>query len=343
MNEQDCLLQSIANTTADYRAGELNAPTPEHVGRWVSQFAQDVRLPILREMDHVLKKTYFSKEWVKNFFADQIKYENLAGHDPCRFWKATYIFDIQQNGHSQSEIRQLFGSALFEQCGLSVDQCGEMGGDFLYIDDVVFTGERVKTDLSVWIQNSAPVEATVHILVIAAHCFGEWRCIDLLKKSASEAGKKIEFILWAAMRIENRKAYRGSSEVLWPSTLPEDEALAIYMAQELRFPFEPRQPGVRIEHPFFSSEQGRQLLERELLLAGIRIRGFCKDPSRSLRPLGFSPFGLGFGSTIVTFRNCPNNSPLAFWWGDPNAPGHHPFSKWNPLFPRKTYNKEGLF
>jgi hypothetical protein len=34
---------------------------------------------------------------------------------------------------------------------------------------------------------------------------------------------------------------------------------------------------------------------------------------------------LGFGSTIVTFRNCPNNAPLAFWAGDP----------WYPLFPRK--------
>lgn len=27
---------------------------------------------------------------------------------------------------------------------------------------------------------------------------------------------------------------------------------------------------------------------------------------------------------MVTFRNCPNNCPLAFWVGDP----------WYPLFPR---------
>jgi hypothetical protein len=35
---------------------------------------------------------------------------------------------------------------------------------------------------------------------------------------------------------------------------------------------------------------------------------------------------LGFGSLIVTFRNCPNNAPLAFWVDSP----------WYPLFPRTT-------
>lgn len=112
------------------------------------------------------------------------------------------------------------------------------------------------------------------------------------------------------------------------------------MAKEQKFPFEPRQPGGKLQYNVFSSEEGRQLLERELLLAGMRIRAFCKNPNRALRPLGFSSFALGFGSMIVTFRNCPNNCPLALWWGDPHAGLNHPFSKWYPLFPRKTYATE---
>jgi hypothetical protein len=32
------LLESIATTIADYRAGEIDAPTKEHVKRWVEQF-----------------------------------------------------------------------------------------------------------------------------------------------------------------------------------------------------------------------------------------------------------------------------------------------------------------
>ena len=35
---------------------------------------------------------------------------------------------------------------------------------------------------------------------------------------------------------------------------------------------------------------------------------------------------LGFGSLIVTYRNCPNNAPLALWVDAP----------WYPLFPRTT-------
>lgn len=62
MSERDELLASIAATTSDYREGAVDRPTPQHVDRWVNQFDDAVQLPILREMDHVLKKTYFSRK-----------------------------------------------------------------------------------------------------------------------------------------------------------------------------------------------------------------------------------------------------------------------------------------
>ena len=108
-----------------------------------------------------------------------------------------------------------------------------------------------------------------------------------------------------------------------------------YVDAEERFPFEAR-PGGGTGWPF-SSEQGRSLLEREFLLAGIRIRNLAQQPADIVRPLGWGPFGLGSGSTLVTFRNCPNNAPLALWWGDPRAPQGHPFREWFPLFPRTTH------
>ena len=53
----------------------------------------------------------------------------------------------------------------------------------------------------------------------------------------------------------------------------------------------------------------------------------CPYLKESARPLGFSLLKtLGFGATVVTHRNCPNNCPLALWAGDP----------WYPLFRRKT-------
>ena len=54
------------------------------------------------------------------------------------------------------------------------------------------------------------------------------------------------------------------------------------------------------------------------------------------KPLGISSFpGFGFGALLFSYRNCPNNTPLAFWWGDWNGN-----STWYPLFQRKTYQKQ---
>jgi hypothetical protein len=106
-----------------------------------------------------------------------------------------------------------------------------------------------------------------------------------------------------------------------------------------RFPLEPRAPGGTGQ--FFSSETRRSVLEQAFLKAGLRIRSFSANPHAALRPLGFSPFGVGFGSLFLSFRNCPNNAPLALWWGDHTKPSWHPFSKWYPLVPRKTYGDDG--
>lgn len=343
MSDRNNLLASIAHTIEDYRVGEIAAPSPDHVDLWVRQFDADIQDPLLAELDHTLKHTYFAKSAVTGFFANQIKHQGLAGTSPCDFWRAAHVLDIQRQGYSQREIRQQFGMALRDQCGLTLKDCGSDGGAYIYIDDVLFTGGRIGTDLSAWITESAPPSFTVHVLVIATHRLGEWQCTERLKKAATDAGKKMQLHCWAAIRLENRKARCNTSEVLWPAVIPQDPRLLAYLAEEKKFPFQPRQPGAKLEHGIFSSEAGRQLLEEQMLLAGMRIRAFSRTPNRALRPLGFSPFGLGFGSMIATFRNCPNNAPLALWWGDPDAPAGHPFRNWRPLLPRKTYAEHDEF
>jgi hypothetical protein len=64
-----------------------------------------------------------------------------------------------------------------------------------------------------------------------------------------------------------------------------------------------------------------------MLAKGCYIRTVAPRLPKYARPLGDMVLEtLGFGSTFVTYRNCPNNTPLAFWAGDP----------WYPLFARKT-------
>lgn len=340
MNERARLLESIATTVADYRSGELEAPTPEHVNMWIRQFAKDVQLPLLRELDHILESTYFTRKFVSKWLGNLVTNEKIAGTDPEKFWRSANLLEIQEDGDSQRAMLSLFGKSLRKRYKLRRKDCGSANGPFIYLDDALFTGSRVGDDLSDWIKSDAPQKAQVHIVVIVTHTFGEWKSLDRLKKDANSEGKDIEFHCWRAVSFENRKAYRNISEILWPAVLPDDARLNAYIAEERKFPFDSRTPGGKLKHDIFSSEDGRQLLERELLLAGLKIRSFSQDPSPAIRPLGFSPFGLGFGAMIVTYRNCPNNFPLAFWWGDPEADPSSPLSKWYPLFPRKTYSTE---
>ena len=331
------LLASIAATIRDFREGELPQPTSEHVDRWVCQFGTEVQVPLLREIDHVFRHSYFSKELVRRFFANLIETSKLVGNNAQAFWRAAQLLDIQQQGSSQNEILQVFREELDTKYGAFGLERREQSDTFVYLDDVLFTGARVGNDLSAWIEGPAPLTARVEVVVMASHRFGEWKSTQRLQKKARETNKRIKFRFWAAHRVENRLSHRANSEVLWPTTLPADDALGRYMAQESKFPFQPRMAGGKPEWTVFSSEEGRQLLERELLLAGMRIRSFSQQPSAALRPLGFGPFGLGFGSLIATYRNCPNTTPLALWWGDPTASRSHPFSCWYPLLQRRTY------
>jgi len=334
MSELDDLSTSIADTIKTYRSGDLARPTPEHVTRWASQFTPANQLAFLREFDHVIKKTFFTEQNVKEFLGNLVTNNKLAGTDPASYWKSAHFLKIQQNGQSQKEMLKLFANCLGEQCGLNLNECGEPDGDYIYLDDVMFSGNRVGNDLRAWITNHAPQQATVHVIIVALHLSGSYLTGENLKGVIKKSGKTIAIKYWRALGIENRKSHKNSSNVLWPTSIPDVSEVQEYMALPCGFPFEPRVARDALIVPF-SSEQGRQVLEDEFLIAGAKIRALSENPKASMRPLGYSPFGVGFGSTIVTYRNCPNNCPLALWWGDPEVTSGA--LHWYPLLPRKTY------
>ncbi|NRA21145.1 MAG: hypothetical protein HRU05_11760 [Oceanospirillaceae bacterium] len=335
MNERDDLLVSVAKVISEYRKNDLAAPTPEHVDRWLHQFTPDQQLPFLREFEHVIKKTFCTQEHVKDFLRRLVSNRQLAGANPTEYWSSVSFLNIQQNGQSQKEMLKLFAICLKDECGLDFNYCGEDGGDFVYLDDVMFSGNRVGNDLEPWIVNNAPQSAKVHVIMAAFHTGGLHQVTQRLNKAIAQSGKNIDITYWRKFEIENRKWYKNSSQVLWPREIPDVAEVRDYTTLPMRFPFEPRQSSAAAIQPF-SSEEGRQVLEREFLIAGAKIWAMSENPKQSMRPLGFSPFGVGFGSMIVTYRNCPNNSPLAMWWGDPevNSGALH----WYPLLQREGYS-----
>ena len=325
MSERSRVLESIAATVSDYRAGALPVPSPGQVDRWAGQFDTPAQLPILRELDHVLKKTYFSRARTQEYLAALFGSPTIVRGAPCTFWKGIQFLDIQRGGASQAAMLALFSEILAEKCGFTTDECGADPHTCLYLDDAIFSGGRMKQDLLPWIADKAPRQTSLCVVSLAAHrsaYYNKNQVQDALKAS----GKKIDIEWRHGLLFEDRQRYIDISDVLRPVSIPADPMVEAYAAS-LERPPRFREPGRSGQLGIFSSEAGRQVLEQEFLKAGVRIRQMSGHFNEFLRPLGNKMLeSLGFGSLIVTYRNCPNNTPLALWAGAP----------WYPLFPRTT-------
>lgn len=332
MNQRTDLVESIANTIQDYRGGSLPQPISAHVERWVQQFDAAVQLPILQEIDYVLKKIYFSKEDVAKFLRAAIRAQKLTGDKPQQFWQSAHFLDIQGGGSSQTDMLTLFSEQLEDEYGVGIDDCGQGNEVFIYLDDGIFTGNRVRRDLENWIRDHAPVQATVHVICIAQHSGGQYYAAGKIRDAIKASGKAISITWWRAVELEDRRAYSATSDVLRPTVIPNDAAVQAYVAA-MQYAPTLRAAGSPGSAGLFSSDTAKILLEQEFLKVGVYIRQICPNLGATQRPLGHMTLEtLGFGSLIVTYRNCPNNAPLAFWVDAP----------WYPLFPRTTNTQTAI-
>lgn len=222
-------LDSIAGTIKDYREGDINRPTAAHVDKWVKQFEHSQQLPILAAMDGLLKKTYLNKEDVETFLKNLVTNPDLAGTNPKQFWRSANFLDIQDGGSSQTEMLQMFSQQLQATLGLTVAQCGSAAGPYVYLDDISFTGNRVRNDVNSWLKEKAPSTVALHVVVVASHTGGEWYAENSIKKTATEHKKVVSLRWWRVVELEDRKKFANTSDVFRPSSLPTDAATKAYV------------------------------------------------------------------------------------------------------------------
>jgi hypothetical protein len=336
MSTRTQLVAELATIVADYRRGEVPAMDNAHVERWLKQFEPAMQDPLLAETVHVLGETYVSRDQAKRFLAKLVTNASLAGTDPASFWANSVVRDIQLAGSSQRDLLEVFGEVLKDQLGLTLDRCPQVAERIIYLDDGVFSGSRTQMDLSAWIEQQAPPTSDIHVITMAMHTGGQWFAKGRIDKAAAAAGKRVSTTWWRAVDLENRLTYKDTSDVLWPARLPADPLVDAYVKTLDAAGYPPART-LRTGSSFgakkiFSGPAGRDLLEQEFLKTGAKIRDMCTNLPQSCRPLGFTGLKtLGFGSTFVTYRNCPNTTPLAFWVDAP----------WYPLFPRKTNTESG--
>lgn len=329
--------RKIAEIIEGYRDGEFGTYDSSHVERWISQFDEDEQETVLLETLKILKKNYITAEKFTQFVNDLIESDSVPNGDINNYWRSVSILDIQKNGKSQDDLNDILVHAISDRYSVS-EVVDKESDEFIYLDDFIFSGNRLYSDMRDWIIDIAPNKCRVCVITIGWFIYGQWNTQKKLEEVAKGSGKKIEFVFvsYKEFRFENRLSKKDYSEVFWPmeSIINLDGYSDWFRGEN----FDPKyRQENKTSNKVFSNSR-REDYERIMFKYGLKIMSFSSQNNVVVKPLGYSIFrGFGFGSTVFSFRNCPNNNPLVFWWGDPTASSSHPFSKWYPLLQRKTY------
>ncbi|WP_124463610.1 hypothetical protein [Burkholderia cenocepacia] len=319
-NNQNLISQIVA-VAADY---ELGAPTPQRVTDWLEQIRPGYRDIVLSELAHVLSQTYINKATVKQWMADFVRDVGVVGNNPEAFWRDAILLDVQGGGQSQRDMNQMVSAAVSAEFGF-FPHVTSANPTYIYVDDISYSGTRILRDIERWAVDHAPDGARLLIYTPVVHAYGWWKVGEELRRR--ESMRHINWTWSRKVTLEDRRAYTYSSDVLRPISLPENEPNVQQYVEGFTRPAVYRQNGSLGSLGIFSSLPSREGLEKGLLIAGVDARLQCVHFPATHRPLGFNGLEMmGFGSTIVTYRNCPNNAPLALWAGHP----------WIPLFPRRN-------
>ncbi|MFN8482644.1 MAG: hypothetical protein U0768_06320 [Anaerolineae bacterium] len=324
------LLASVAATIADYRRGEIETPTADHVERWLRQFHPTHQPVILAEMDRLLKLYYVSEATARDFVRRLLANRALLGRDGRTTLRRTQFLATQRKGGSQRDLLKIVDETARDAYGLGLSECDDSPAQYLYFDDCLFSGGTALEDLT----EALPTlrrGSTLRLVFFAVY----WDGVSYLQRAfvplAQRQGIRVTF--WRAHEFCNLPRFSRRYDCLWPRThfgdltvLAYADAIAAEGVAASRT-FRPRD-SVQ-EETLFSSIGAREVVERAFLTTGMRIITSCYEPSAVMRPLGYeSRPSLGYGAIFATYRNCPNNCPLALWWGVPG--------QWYPLLPRKT-------
>lgn len=331
--ERDALVASVVLRVADYRQGQMPAVNAARVLAWVNQFDERDRPVVLSETNHLLHKTYLTRANAKAVLESFANNSSLAGENPAAFWRSVGFLRIQKTGGSQNDLLGVLDEVLTEKFNVNTHSPNTSNDTYIYLDDVLFSGNRIKNDIQAWATEHDIRRSTVYVLCVAAYTGGEWYAKSNLQNALAPRRVTVRFI--SPNKFESRRSEVKDASVMWLASIPEGDAnVDRWKATLTRGDwFTARPIGGRGSTALFTSEESRHIVEQAFFKKGAYIYSLSGRPDQTMRPLGYSRLeSPGFGATLITYRNCPNNAPLVLWWGDPNGQG--PISQWTPLLPR---------
>lgn len=352
MTFDQSIIHSIVQTVADFRENEIASIDSAHVIRWIDQFPvdQSTKSIIIFETDRLLKHYYCSKRKAIDLILAFLMLRRTTSNVTKDWISDINFLQIQRYGESQIKTIEMIDGILSERYGFKTSNCGG-SNRFVYVDDCIYSGNRLLNDIIEWIENSAPPGASLIIFCLAAHTRG----LEYAHKKITKFAKLKRISIeppHIGIKINNSMSQNSPVEFLWPKyrVVYDDRTYRYY--QTIRDRIEEK--GINLSRTsifrsreiphkevVFSSSTARDIVEQIFLHVGagfvfdyIQTRKPDSDVCALVRPLGFDKLeSFGFGSFFITYRNIANNCPLAFWWEQ---------GGWIPLFHRKT-NHEGFW
>ena len=334
------LISDLLPIINDYKGGDII--TNNRIEKWISQFSEKDQTIILEEMIHIFKSFYISKKEATNFLEQIFSLNEIFGEDFFANKSDVKFLNIQSVGGSQAELLDLIETIANDSYGISLDDCGSNPSKYIYVDDCLFSGNRVRRDIEAWI-DEAKEDSELHLVFLGIHI----RNLDFISHTLEEMLKKknMKFKFWRVKEIsDSRKTNytkNNKYECLWAPYASYGTSTERYIedveesrsdSQRAYFPLL-REEQYPINETLFTSKEHRDIVEKAFFEKGVYIKSFGNERKENIRALGYdNNKTLGFGSMFVTYRNIANNCPLVLWWGDENAtPG---LGDWYPLFPR---------
>ena len=80
---------------------------------------------------------------------------HILGANPTVTIKNVKFLDIQTKGSSQKDLLNLFEPMLHKVCKFGLNDCGRSPDAYVYLDDCLYSGNKVLHDIEGWISNAS--------------------------------------------------------------------------------------------------------------------------------------------------------------------------------------------
>jgi hypothetical protein len=340
------LIDEVFEQLKDYRADELLPNVKMTKGRikhWIEQFDENDRVFILTELKHIFSKRYCSKSGVKTFLkavVDKLT-KDLNYKSAQDFLRMTIFLDLQPNGKSQKVMLKLLSELLTENYQFNIQDCGSIQKKhFVYIDDILCTGNTLIQDIKEWSGSEyAAGKTNLEAIkdnsaeLIFAYVFIHAK--NYQKKKAEmrhkiNDGNTLNHKMYMRMEIDNNEGNVSSSlDFIFPLETQDQEITdykekIIAQVDEHTQRYNSNSPeeffradGRPQTEKLFTSAENRNRFEAIMLKKGVYILNHANTRIKNMRALGFSlpsQKSFGFGTLCFTWRNIANNTPLVFWY-----------------------------